>query len=228
MIIGTGLLADTFSEYKNNKDFLIFASGVSNSSETSLNNFKREKSLLLREIKNNQKITFIYFGTCSIYDSSLSSSLYIQHKLEMESLIRSNHNKYFIFRLPNMVGLGGNKKTLLNFLVNKIKSESDFILWKNSTRNILDVEDARLIIDCFLKHEKPNQVLNIANDTSFKIIDIVKEIEKFLKKEAKYKVVNKGEKIDISIDNSLSCFKKKLSDKTIDIGYISLLLNKYY
>ena len=46
MIIGNGLLAKAFIEYKNNDEIVIFASGVSNSLEEKQSEFKRETDLL--------------------------------------------------------------------------------------------------------------------------------------------------------------------------------------
>ncbi|MEJ2498930.1 MAG: hypothetical protein P8Y46_06430 [Sulfurovaceae bacterium] len=50
MIIGNGMLAHEFSDYKDDNDIIIFASGVSNSGETRESEFEREKELLTKTI----------------------------------------------------------------------------------------------------------------------------------------------------------------------------------
>ena len=68
MIIGNGLLAQAFSEYNNNDEILIFASGVSNSLEEKESEFDREAKLLKSVITNYPDKTMVYFSTCSVYD----------------------------------------------------------------------------------------------------------------------------------------------------------------
>lgn len=60
MVIGNGLLATAFSNYKGDNSILIFASGVSNSGNTNLSEFEREKSLLKSAL--DLKLRLIYFS----------------------------------------------------------------------------------------------------------------------------------------------------------------------
>ncbi len=46
MVIGQGLVAKGFSSYQADNNYLVFASGVSNSSDKDIANFEREKKLL--------------------------------------------------------------------------------------------------------------------------------------------------------------------------------------
>ena len=62
MIIGNGLRAKAFNSYGNDNKLLIFASGVSNSNETSSKAFDREKKLLLDALNNQSGKKFIYFS----------------------------------------------------------------------------------------------------------------------------------------------------------------------
>ena len=61
MVIGNGLIASAFERYKNNDDIIIFASGVSNSQETSELAFNREINLMKRYLNLDKKL--IYFST---------------------------------------------------------------------------------------------------------------------------------------------------------------------
>src|SRR5690606_10434611 len=96
MIVGNGLIASAFqsSPLKDDPNIVVFASGVSNSRETSKDEFLRERQLLLETI--NQGKLILYFSTCSVYDPSQKDAPYITHKLEMEDLVRQS-NAYRIF-----------------------------------------------------------------------------------------------------------------------------------
>ena len=81
MVIGNGMIAKRFSSYGDDKDILVFASGVSNSSSTGDVEYTREEALLSKAIQDNPHKTILYFSTCSIYDPSLQESMYVKHKL---------------------------------------------------------------------------------------------------------------------------------------------------
>ncbi len=115
MVVGSGMIATRFQNYKDDDRFVIFASGVSNSATKSADEFDREKQLLVQAKKLNTGKRFIYFSTCSIYDESLIHSLYVQHKLQMESLVAKHTGGFTIFRVSNPIGFTENKHTLLNF-----------------------------------------------------------------------------------------------------------------
>lgn len=54
MVIGNGSIASIFfREFHNNHEVVIFASGVSDSTEKNEKNFEREKKLLCQTIENN-------------------------------------------------------------------------------------------------------------------------------------------------------------------------------
>ena len=158
MIIGSGLIATTFMPiYRDNHNVCIFASGVSNSKCIDPKEFKRERQLLMKSLRQYiDKNTFIYFSTCSISDPNTVNSMYVKHKLEMESLV-SFHPGYLVFRLPQVVGYGGNIHNLLNFLFTSIKTEKKFQLWKNASRNILDVEDIPALTEPFITDYKKHK-----------------------------------------------------------------------
>ncbi|WP_333850847.1 hypothetical protein [Epilithonimonas sp.] len=69
MIIGRGLIASLFRDM-DQENIIFFASGVSNSLETSPEEFLREENLIRKTFTENPDKLFIYFSTCSIYDSS--------------------------------------------------------------------------------------------------------------------------------------------------------------
>jgi hypothetical protein len=118
MVIGNGLLANAFCKYKENKDVLIFASGVSNSKLTEAAPFQREIDLVQKHL--NFKGLFVYFSTCSVSDPTLQDSQYIQHKLNIENIIQKGSKNFLIVRLPNVVGVTSNPNTMLNFFTRAV------------------------------------------------------------------------------------------------------------
>lgn len=200
MIVGSGMIAHAFSSYANNDAIVIFASGVSNSQEIELASFEREKELLENTILHHPKKTLVYFGTCSVDDPALYSSPYVQHKKSMEVLIQKTHQHYFIFRLSQVTGIG-TSPTLINYLVNKIENGDVFDIWKNSYRNIIDVQDVFKMADFLLKHQiYKNEITAIAAKETVSIFEIVKSIEILSKKSAIYREKEKGGKYQIDIN----------------------------
>jgi nucleoside-diphosphate-sugar epimerase len=192
MIEGKGMIAQAFQKYKNNENIFIFASGVSNSLEIDKDAFLREKDLLNKRLSEFPNAVFVYFSTCSIYDSSMQNSNYVQHKLEMEKIITQGSNSFYIFRLPQVVGKS-NSPTLVNYLVNTITNEQSFDIWEGSTRNLIDVEDVFKIINFIIEKQIfLNEITNIASSKSYYIKEIVLLIENILGIEAKYSCIDKG------------------------------------
>jgi len=226
VIVGRGMLANAFSDFKNDNKILVFASGVSNSLETRINEFEKEFILLENIITENKEKIFIYFSTCSIDDLTQSNTLYIEHKLKIEKYIRNSCKKYYIFRLSQVVGVTKNS-TLIQYLVDKINNEEEFDIWKSSTRNLIDVEDVFKIAEFYIDNEKlSNNIINIASPYNINIIEIVQLLEKILSKKSKNRLIEKGQvnNIDISVIKPYlpemgMLFKKE---------YTSDLLKKYY
>ena len=211
MIIGDGLIAQAFKIFENNLNILIFASGVSNSKETNPLEFEREKKLLIEAIKNNQQKILVYFSTTSIYDLELNSNPYVKHKQEMEMLIKSKSQLFYIFRLSEVIGKTKNQKTIINFLFNSIKEKEEFQLWTRACRRIIDVEDVfSIATEIIRKGIYCNQIVNISVDKKSYITELVYIIEDILKIKANYSIINKGCCYDVDIEKIkiLDAFKK--------------------
>ena len=137
MVVGSGLLANTFKSYRGNEDVIIFASGVSNSGCVDVEQFKRELNLVSKY--KTSKNLFVYFSTSSIEDPFLKGSLYIKHKLEIEFYIKANFQRYLIVRLPNVVGKTKNPNTLINFVYNCVQCEDKIEIQLKASRYLIDV-----------------------------------------------------------------------------------------
>ena len=201
MIIGNGLLGSSFKKHLKdlNTDVLFFTSGVSNSSELNEPEFIREVNLLSQYLNSSSYI--VYFSTCSIYDTDLIDTPYVQHKLNIERIL-FNRGHSLIIRLPQIVGGGGNKNTLLNFLHKKIVSGEVFDVWANAKRSLIDVEDVVYFTKKLVSYYMPNtSLINLAAPRNISIIDLVKLIEKYSGFTAHYNLIDIGS--DYSIDVSL-------------------------
>lgn len=224
MIIGNGMLAMEFESYKYNSDILIFASGVSDSKETRISEFNREKELLVESINKNKDKKLVYFSTCSMYDTYFEKNHYTNHKLEMENLISTSCSNYNIFRLSQVVGKN-NKNQLLGFLNDKIQHNENFTLY-DIERNLIDISDVKKIIDLLLMRENfKNQIINIANKNNIFVIRLVEKLETILYRKANYRIVNKNG--DFIIDTHQISNELEILDINNN-SYIDKILRKYY
>ncbi len=223
MIIGNGLLATTLKDYKYIKDVIIFASGVSNSSETNEANFRREEELILANCKLN--IPIVYFSTCSIFDESIRENPYIIHKLKMEKLIMVRFQSYYILRLPTVLGITKNPHTFYNSIVSKLKKSEPVTVFKNASRYLLDVDDLIWIIPLVLKQNNNKQIINITFDNKVSVHEIVLYLQNKLQSKSEIIFVSKGS--DLKVDNSE--FKKLYSktDSVIKSDIYYEILDKY-
>jgi len=106
MIVGNGDLASALID---RDDVTWFASGVSDSSIASIDQFAREEILLSKQPKDKH---LVYFSSLCIYSSIRP---YAQHKQVMEQYVDNHFNTYTIVRIGN-IDWGTNPNTLLNFL----------------------------------------------------------------------------------------------------------------
>lgn len=227
MVIGNGMIANTFSSYKDDTGIVIFASGVSNSKDTNPDHYTREFSLLQKIIAENKHKTIVYFSTCSIEDIDLISSPYVIHKKNIENYIKENVENYYLFRVSNLAGISNNPFTLLNFFIFSILKEQPITVWKNAYRNIIGVEDMFAIVDHFLQEQEGiNSIINIANPVNYPVGYILDCIEKHLGKKGIYNEIERGDNYSIDV-TAIEPVIKKLGIQFND-EYLPSLLKKYY
>lgn len=227
-IIGSGLIAKAFLA---NEDLppnvCIYAAGVSNSGCLDVTEFERERIRLTKALTiSSPKDIFVYFSTCSIADPNAQHTAYVLHKIAMEKLVSELPN-FMIARLPQVAGNTPNPHTLLNYLYAKISRGEKFPIWKNAVRNIIDIDDAVSIVVQLLKNSKFNNVVvNVANQISFPITDIVATMEQVIGKSAIADIIDKSSsyQIDTSlIDDVITQF-----DFKFDHDYMLRVIQKYY
>jgi nucleoside-diphosphate-sugar epimerase len=227
MVIGNGMIAKEFGTYQAKDEYIIFASGVSDSTHSPAAAFEREEKLLRATIENDPGKTLVYFSTCSMYDPSMKGSAYIKHKLNMEALIMQEQPAYVIFRLSNPVGRTTNSNTVVNFFINHILEKHPFSLWKHASRNIIDMDDVYSICNDILPERSfRNSIVNIANPHNYPVHFIVETIEAHFGIKAEYTVADKGDSPHIDVSAIEPLFKKF----NINFGpdYLPNLLQKYF
>lgn len=225
MIVGNGLIANAFRNY-DKENVVFFASGVSNSLENDRAQFQREEDLIRKTISENPDKLFIYFSSCSIYDSSKNTSFYVNHKLNMEHIIASECPKYLIARVSNAVGNGGNQNTLINYLINSIQNYNEINVHMDATRNQIDVSDVVQIVLKLIDSNKLNKIANIAYVSNYSVLEIIKNVEDFLGKKGNLILEKRGQGYSIDIPEALEYFKENnLLDRE---KYLQGILKKYY
>ena len=201
MVIGSGLLANALIEFERDERILVFASGVSNSSETRINEFERERNLLISHLGFDGLV--VYIGTSSVNDPSLSESLYIRHKLDMEELVMNRLGDSIVFRLPIVVGQSKNRNTLINFLKDRIESNEAFELQKSACRHFIGHSDLTGLLPDLIRDDSfRGRVVNVRTTERVTLPDLLATLEKLLNVTATYSLVEKGScyEIDIPLD----------------------------
>jgi len=224
MIIGNGLLGSGFNRFNEDfKNYLVFTSGVSNSKETDINQFSRERDLILKTLEDYKDLTFIYIS--SILAGSTNYGYY-NHKLEMENLIRSKSKNYLIFRIPQIIGSSGNKNNLVNYLKECIKNNEEIKIIGDVQRAIIDIDDLVKIVN-YCKDKTINEIVIVSHIEKVKVIDLAKSIASILKKELK--VINTiDDKIMDWCFNSSPLFYESLKKLKINsVGYTNNIIKKY-
>lgn len=225
MIIGNGLIASLFKK-QDRSDVVFFASGVSNSLETRVSEFEREENLIRKTISENPEKIFIYFSTCSIYDSSKTGSDYVLHKLKMEQLIKNSVQKYIILRVSNAVGKGGNPNLLMNYLVTSAKNKNTINVHTKATRNLIDADDIKKITLLFIEENHWNRIINVAYLQNYSIVEILEIIENYYGERLDLNLIKSGSGYEIDIPETARYFvENHLTNKE---AYLCRILEKYY
>lgn len=225
MIIGKGLIANLFLE-EDREDVLFFASGVSNSLETRAEEFSREENMVKKAIVENPDKIFLYFSTCSIYDSSKVDSNYVLHKIKMEQVIKNNCERFLILRVSNAVGRGGNPNLLMNYLVRSVRNNEMINVHTKATRNLIDADDIKKITFSLLERQTLNTIINLAYPKNYTIIEILEIIERFYNTKLELNLIKSGSGYDIDVpDVEYHFAENNLTNKD---SYLCNILQKYY
>ncbi len=223
MVVGKGLLGMSFllSSENDNNDRIIFASGVSNSKETNIEEFEREKNLILINIKSERK--FIYFSSVL---SDVINNPYYQHKLEMEELIKSSTKNYLIFRVPQIVGYSGNSNNLIKNFSRNMKDGNKITIHEGIKRSLIDVTDLVRIVN-YCDSNSSCLTLNLSFIELIGINELYEKIRIELGLEENFSINSIHEDYNWITTNS-TLINEAIDELKINrIGYTDKIIKKY-
>ncbi len=221
MIIGNGQLAKVFMNSDlEHKDLCIFASGVSNSNCTDPKEFERECDLLKVTLSENPDKKLIYFSSCALSAPEYPKNAYYQHKANMEALIISHTDNYYIFRLPQLFGDLFLHKTLINFIYMCIEHDHAFKVFDNAYRYVIEINDVRKLVEAYVRSHEPGITVDLANPFRYKALDIVTTFESLLGKKARYDLVKKDDQYSLDLKPMLAFVESQGVQLDLGDGYL--------
>jgi nucleoside-diphosphate-sugar epimerase len=220
------MMAEGFRRFRDDGTVVVFAAGVSDSTESSPGAFERERRLLEQTIARDPGRRFVYFSTCSILDPDASGSAYVRHKAGMEERIALLSRDFLVFRLPQVVGPGGNRANLVNYLHGKIRSGEPFVVWTRAVRYVIDIDDVvRLAEPAIRDRGLTNRIVPVVS-VPCTVLDIVRALERAVGKKARYTEVAKGSSYAVPQEALPECMRR--SGVVFGEDYLEKTIRKYY
>jgi dolichol-phosphate mannosyltransferase len=227
MVIGRGVIANRFIDYTSQSNYLIFAGSVNDSAISSESIIQEEEAAVSTALLASAETIFVYFSSCSISDPDLGQTPYVQHKVRMEKLIQDSAKSFYIFRLPQLLGLSDAKSSVVNYFVDAIYNQKPFKLWQFAQKNLIDIDDVHEIVGEVLRRKIGlNKLTNIASAHQTSVLQLVNDIEGFFGCAANFELVEKGSSYALDVSE----IQPILRDLNIDFneGYIKNSLSKYF
>lgn len=227
-----------------NPDIILFLSGTSHPDYKNKDHRKDiiKSNLVLQDMLNalknvNFKGKFFYFSTIGVYGSSNKIKVNEKNNLNPESFytlskqIAENQCIFFskiydlninILRICSIFGPGLERQVIYK-IINLILSNSKFLTFqgnKNDKREFLFVDDLIILIKKIIKSKVRNEILNVGSNKQYKIIDLVKKLQKILKTNKKIYFRNnlKSPKFAILDNSKLHKLIKTKKNFEISIG----------
>ena len=233
-VFGNGFLAKNLKKINIPKVFFIYAAGVSNSNLKIKKEYKREIFKFRQTLKKvNKKRVFVYISSLSVENKYLKNDLYVKNKLKIENILKNQFENYIIIRLPQIVGKNKNKNTLTNSIYNFFRNNKKFIIWKDSVRNLIDIDDINKILEKYFKkynYKSSNKkIINIFNPRSIPVLELLQIFTKLLGKRINYKLLKKNNKnINLKIIKRDTLLPKMYYKNLKKKNYIKNVLKKHY
>ena len=225
MIVGNGMLANALRpHFVEREGVVVFASGVSNSTETRAREFEREERLLTATLAGAPVL--YYFSSCGVEDPVEIQRPYMQHKRRMEALVLASPNGRVV-RLSQVVGPGGNPNTLTNFISERILSGEAFQVWTHAERNLIDVDDvARLVAAMAEDWPADTRVVSIAATHCVAMPHLVETFERLLGQRGNWSPVDRGHGMVVDTRHAQAVARRVGID--LGNGYTERIIEKYY
>ena len=228
MIIGNGMIAHAFKTAGCAEEAVVFASGVSNSSEVSRSEFEREKSMLEDCVKKHQGKTIVYFSSCALVNHNMVSVPYYKHKLDMEAYVKSSCD-HIIVRLPQLIGKTNNPHTILNYFKNHIETGDYVKVQAEAYRYFIDVDDVVVFICSLLALGKVNLLLDFANPVRYSAEAVFLTVAQCLGEEnPEYAVIEGGVAYEIDFREMNNCLDECGLDFNFGENYFQMKLSHMF
>jgi hypothetical protein len=220
MVVGDGMISNIFrNKYEYDNNYLIFSSGVSNSNETNVENYKREEDLILKYINDFPSYKFIYFSSVLLD----IDSPYFKHKKNIERIIINNCESYLIFRLPQILGNGGNRNNIINYFRDCISNNIIIKYQQDTYRSIIDIDDLYKIVNFCIKES--NIILNISYIERIYIKDLICMMSEIMNRNVLSTNIETGHSLDIENSEIINIAINNL--KIEKSNYTEKILRKY-
>jgi len=192
------MVANAFVQSRFNREVLIFASGVSNSLEDRGSEFAREEALLRKVVEENPGSEIVYFSSTSVLFAQRNA--YSRHKKNMEELLANSAERFYIFRLPQVVGMVLNN-TLVSYLARSCMERHCVDVYTHAVRNLIDIEDVVRIAG-FLVNQRlgVGRAQTLASGCNVRVPDLVDEVRGLLGVPCEFNFVPRGDDQTVSID----------------------------
>jgi nucleoside-diphosphate-sugar epimerase len=176
-IVGGGMIAQAFARAADQMPgVLLFASGLSRSSQSVDSEMQREASLLYEMLRKTRADgrRIVYFSTASphLYGTRRAAcpedgpiypcTAYGRHKAAMEAVIRASGADYLILRLSEVVGPQQRSHQLLPALARQVAS-GVVTVYRGAERDLIDVADVvKTSMELFARSGRAG-IVNIAS-----------------------------------------------------------------
>ena len=227
MLVGSGVIYNRFIDFSLQTEYLVLTGSINESIILNENLIINEESIIKEALEINQDKIIIYFSSCGVLDEKTQDSEYTLHKLRMERLIIENSKKYYIFRLPNIIGNIHGKMDLINNFINSINNDFEIRVWKNTKRYFIDIDDAYEIIKEILDNKiLLNKIINIGIPIAMEIKEVLNEIEIICNKKSNYRYVENKSNYNIDFTDVMPIINNLKIN--YNKNYFRNSLQKYY
>ncbi|GHI86846.1 NAD-dependent epimerase/dehydratase family protein [Streptomyces xanthophaeus] len=189
-IIGGGFLAGYLRHHlAPEMPATVLAAGVSNTSETSPERFRREAVLVSETARrcreHGRLMVFLSSAATGLYgregegreDQQVEPvSPYGKHKLAMERLVADSGAQWLTLRLSHVVGPRQNPAQLLPSLVRQVRSGT-VTVYRGARRDLMDVRHFATVLDRLLALGVCGRTVNVASGVAFPVDQIVAALE---------------------------------------------------
>jgi hypothetical protein len=204
MIIGNGMIAQACATLASRKDLIIFASGVSDSSETGTEPYLRETALLDKYLNAAAGRTLIYFSTCSVSDPEQRSKPYQQFKLRIEEhILTYAPHSALIIRLPQVMGHPARAAQLGGALLHCLQTHNVFLVHRLACRYLFYAGDIPLAIECLTGKSGMTGVINVAHNNCLQMLQIAEIFKRLTGGVMQVQTIEKGTCCEIDNANFL-------------------------